>query len=95
MKQTWLDWCEVLKIRKDEVMQTLKNEGVHSESCFYSRDDNAIYYYIEADDLEKARQVSRMSKLPIDELHKKFRDDSLQKVEILSELFYFPNHSHG
>lgn len=26
--QIWLDWCEELKQRKNEVIETLKNEGV-------------------------------------------------------------------
>ena len=33
-KEIWLDWSEELKRRKEEVIATLKNEGVVSESCF-------------------------------------------------------------
>jgi hypothetical protein len=27
MKQSWLDWCEELKKRKDEALATMKNES--------------------------------------------------------------------
>ena len=43
-EKVWLDWCDELKQRKDEVMQTLRHEGVVSESCFLSQDDKCIYY---------------------------------------------------
>jgi L-rhamnose mutarotase len=62
-KVAWLKCCDEVKNRREEVVRTLKNEGVVSESCFLSKDETVIYYYMEAENLEKAYQVQQ-SKLP-------------------------------
>lgn len=90
-KQTWLDWSEELKRRKDEVIATLKNEGVVSESCFISEDGESIYYFMEAEDFEKARSAVASSPHPIDADHKAARSGSLEFIGQLECLFHFEN----
>ena len=90
-KQIWLDWCEQLKKRADEVIETLKNEGTLSEACFISQDGESIYYFIEMEDLEKAGQAFKNSSYKIDKDHREAREASLEKVEELNPLFYFNN----
>ncbi|HEY5383018.1 MAG TPA: DUF6176 family protein [Candidatus Paceibacterota bacterium] len=90
-KQAWLDWSEELKSRKDEVVATLKNEGVVSESCFISADGEHIYYFMEAEDFEKAKNAVAKSIHPIDADHKKVREASLEFVAKLDCLFHFEN----
>lgn len=90
-KQVWLDWSEELKKRKEEVIATLKNEGVVSESCFITEDEESVYYFMEADDMEKAKEAVKNNPHPIDFDHKEARESSLEKVEVLECLFHFEN----
>lgn len=90
-RQIWLDWSEELKSRKDEVIATLKNEGVVSESCFISEDGEYVYYFMEADDFEKVRKAVTENPHPIDADHKKAREGSLEIAAKLECLFHFEN----
>jgi hypothetical protein len=90
-KQVWLDWSEELKRRKDEVLATLKNEGVVSESCFLSSDGEHVYYFMEAEDFEKVKNAVAHSTYPIDADHKRVRLSSLEFVAKLDCLFHFEN----
>ena len=90
-KQIWLDWSEELKRRKEEVVATLKNEGVVSESCFISNDGLEVFYFMEAEDFEKARKAVTETPHPIDVDHKKARESSLEFVERMDPLFHFEN----
>lgn len=90
-KQVWLDWSEELKRRKDEVIATLKNEGVVSESCYISEDGEYVYYFMEAEDFEKAKNAVAENPHPIDHDHKKARESSMERVANLDCLFHFDN----
>jgi hypothetical protein len=90
-KEIWLDWAEELKRRKDEVIATLKNEGVVSEACFISEDGEYVYYFMEGEDLKKAREASLVSSHPIDADHKKAREGSFGESVKLECLFHFEN----
>ena len=92
-EQSWLDWCKELKQRKNEVIETLKNEGVLSESCFLSEDEKCVYYFMEAKDFDKTKDAVKKSNLKIDAQHKEKRNLSLEKVAQLKELFHFENRS--
>jgi len=76
-KQRWLEWCEEARRRSKEVLQTLENEGIISESCFLSEDENAIYYFMESKDFKKAYDVYRRSPLPIDREHQSAQEKTL------------------
>ena len=90
-KQLWIDWCEELKRRKDEVIETLKNESVVSEACFLSEDEEYIYYFIETENMEKAKAAFKNSPFKIDPEHREKRIASLDKIGELKELFHFEN----
>ncbi len=90
-KQIWLDWSKELRRRKDEVIATLKNEGVVSESCFISEDGEYVYYFMEAEDFEKAKKAVIENPHPIDSDHKRARENSLELVAKLDCLFHFDN----
>ena len=76
-RQKWLDWCEESKRRGDEVLETLKSEGVISESCFLSEDENAVYYFMEAKDFKKAYEAYGRSTFPIDRENKAIHEAAL------------------
>ena len=90
-KRIWLDWSEELKRRKEEVIATLVNEGVVSESCFISEDGEYVYYFMESEDFEKVRKAVTENPHPIDADHKKNRESSLELVARLECLFHFDN----
>ena len=90
-KQVWLDWCEELKRRKEEVIATLKNEGVVSESCFITDDGHSVYYFMEAKDIARAKEAALKNPHPIDKEHKERKKISLDKPEVLTNLFHFEN----
>ena len=92
-ERVWLDWCEELKQRKNEVIETLKNEGVLSESCFLSEDEKCVYYFMEAESFDKAKSAVEKSNFKIDADHKEKRILSLEKVAQLKELFHFETRS--
>ena len=88
-KSTWLDWCEELKRRSDEVYTTLENEGVRLEACFISKKDDSCYYLMAADDVKRALEISQSSTISIDAEHKKVFEESLIFEENLELLFSF------
>ncbi|MDP3964988.1 MAG: DUF6176 family protein, partial [bacterium] len=90
-KQLWLDWYKELQPRKDEVLETLKNETVVSESCFLSEEGDYVYYFVEAEDMETAQAAFKKSAFTIDPEHREKRMASLEKVGQLEELFHFEN----
>lgn len=90
-KQTWLSWAEELKHRRNEVIATLKNEGVVSEACFISEDGEYVYYFMEAEDFEKANRAVAEHPLPIDSDHRQIRQNSLERIAQLDCLFHFEN----
>jgi hypothetical protein len=90
-KLVWINWCEELKRRKEEVFITLKNEGVLSESCFISEDGEFVYYFMEAEDFEKAKKVVNENPHQIDIDHKNNRKSSLELVSSLENLLHFNN----
>lgn len=91
-KEVWLRWAEELQQRRDEVLATLQNERVVAESCFLSDDGEHVYYYMESEDLDNARNTSAQSILPIDKEHRAVCADTLASVAKLQCLFHFGNH---
>lgn len=89
-KDTWLEWTDTLKSRADEVMETLKNEGVFSESCFISK-EGEIFYFMEVDDFDRVKEAVSKSTHKIDLEHKEVRLKTLDLVEKMECLFHFEN----
>lgn len=88
-KNAWLEWCDELKKRSSEVCETLKNEGVRMEACFLSESENACYYVMQAEDIERALRTSEKSQLPIDIEHRNTFEKSLVYAEKCKPLFFF------
>ena len=87
----WLKWRQELKGRKKEIVATLVNEKMVSESCFLSEDNQFVFYFMEAEDFAHARKAADLSPFPIDSEHRKIRDACLEPVGKLEELFHFEN----
>ena len=90
-KDIWLSWAEELKRRKEEVIATLKDEGVVSEACFMAPDGESVFYFMESKDFEKVADMAAQSGHTIDVEHKKAREQSLEFVAELTCLFNFEN----
>jgi hypothetical protein len=90
-RQEWMEWCQELNRRREEVLETLRNEGVRVEACFLSADEDCIYYFIEAESFEKAHAAFRASRYPIDGEHRRHKTGSVGEVEALQCLFHFEN----
>lgn len=88
-EKTWRAWAQELKQRSEEVLETLRNEGIRCEACFIDDATHTLFYFIEVKDLKKARVAYHNSKLPIDQDHKHKRTESLEKSGDLKTLFYF------
>jgi len=84
-KERWLNWCEELKRREPEVMETLEAEGVISEACFLSADEGYVYYFMESPDLSKTSSHD----FPIDKEHKVERQATLESMVKMRVLFNF------
>jgi hypothetical protein len=90
-KEKWLDWSAALKRRSKEVFETLRNEGVVAEACFLSPEDDAIYYFVAAEDLERAELAAQRSAYVIDQEHTRVKSAALERVARLDCLFFFDN----
>ncbi len=90
-KQEWMDWCRELNRRREEVLETLRNEGVVVEACFLSPNEDCIYYFMAAESFDKAHTAFATSQYPIDEEHRRHRRASVEEVETLRCLFFFEN----
>jgi len=88
-KEAWLKWIGEMKRREEEVIETLKNEDVISESCFMSENNQFIYYFMEVEDFERMNKKFKDSQRPIDTEHKKVFNDCLEFMMELDNLFYF------
>ena len=65
-------WFRTLLERRDETLETLRNEGVVVESAFIDKqgDDLYLIYYMKAENIDKAYEVFTKSTSPIDLYHK-------------------------
>lgn len=87
----WREWSGELKRRTEEVFVTLRNEGVIAEACFLSADQDAVYYFVAAEDLGRAEEAARRSSFAIDREHTLAKSAALERVEQLECLFFFDN----
>jgi hypothetical protein len=87
MREKWLSWCIELKTRKDEVLETLRNENVLLEACFLSEADDCVYYFIEVEDMRKAQDAFQKSHFPIDREHEKIKREVFESETHLKNLF--------
>jgi len=65
------EWRETMTTRIDEALATLEHEGVEIESWFRIKIENNEYllWYMRAESIQKAFEVSQTFKHPIDKFH--------------------------
>jgi hypothetical protein len=80
-KQQLLSWGECLNKNIDEVVLSLKNEGVKIECWFYEEldDDIWLYCFWAPLNIENAKIIAKNSKLSVDDIHKKFKLECWEK----------------
>lgn len=89
------EWANELKRRSQEVLQTLRDEGVFIESVFLERTDEGdfLLYYIKAESLEKMRAVAEASTYAIDAYHNAFKEAAFESRQSLRPLVDFERFS--
>jgi len=82
-------WAEELNARRDEVLATLRDEGVRIESVFL--DGDSLIYYLRAESIDEAREVYAHSTHAIDAYHQRFKDETFDVQVALELLVDFEN----
>ncbi len=85
------EWAAEINGRPEEVLATLRDEGVVVESVFLdsNEDGDFLIYYMRAESLEGAMETYRKSTHAIDEYHQRFQRDTFGKWETLELLIDF------
>ena len=83
------EWAAELNARRDEVLATLRDEGVRIESVFL--EGETLVYYLKADSIERAREVYARSQHAIDAYHQEFKDKTYAEQTQLELLIDFEN----
>lgn len=84
-------WAEEIMRRKDEALETLRDEGVVLECFFLDRRDDGEYLIsiMTSSDIERSQAVGRDSTHDIDAFHQAFKRDTWESgapLETLVEL---------
>ncbi len=89
------EWFDELRERESEVLETLRHEGVFTETAFIhsTNDSTYLYMYMEADDFQKAREAGDKEKFEIDEEHHRVLQETCAEWERLETLSHFTNPS--
>jgi hypothetical protein len=87
------EWAEELRSKADEVMATLRDEGVAVESVFLDSSDQGdfLVYYMKARSLTAAHEVAKRSAHPIDAYHSQFKAQTWESQAPLELLVDFEN----
>jgi hypothetical protein len=83
------EWAAELNARRDEVMATLRDEGVRIESVFL--EGETLVYFLKADSVDHAREVYTRSRHAIDAYHQRFKDEAFAGEAQLELLIDFEN----
>lgn len=83
------EWAKELNARREEVVATLRDEGVRIESVFL--DGDSLIYYMRAESIEQAREVYAHSTHAIDAYHQRFKDETFEQQTPLELLIDFEN----
>jgi hypothetical protein len=87
------EWATELRARPEEVLATLRDEGVLVESVFLDSTDEGdfLIYYMKARSMEAAREAVQRSVHPIDAYHQQFKTDLWEARTPLEVLIDFEN----
>ncbi len=88
MAEVRREWFKTLKDRRNEVLDSMKKEGIIFESAYLDKQgkDYFVIYYLKAADIEKAYEVFANSTLPIDEYFKTGWNKYFEGRIVLEEL---------
>ena len=81
------EWMDEICEREEEAIETLKNEGMHSETAFIEHTDEGdfLLYYMKANDIEQVFESFENSSHEIDKEHKQVMNDVLESGENVSD----------
>ncbi|WP_415381363.1 DUF6176 family protein [Halosimplex sp. TS25] len=81
------EWMAEVRDRSDEVVETLRDEGMKTESAFLERTDDGphLVYYMEAEDIERVWDQFEDSDHDIDEEHKEVMREVLEDGQDVGE----------
>lgn len=81
------EWIDEVRTRPDEHVETLRNEGVYTETAFLERIDGETYltYYMETESLDTAIEAYRDSEFDIDQAHKQVMREVLESAENVAD----------
>src|SRR2546421_4972402 len=84
-------WAEELKNRREEALETMRDEGVVVESAFLDRtsEGDFLIYYMKAESFEQAAAVVKHSLHAIDAYHQAFKQETTESntpLELLVDL---------
>ena len=88
-REIWIEWSKELTRREEEVQETLRNEGVLCEACFQSTDQKGVFYFMQLEDYEKAKQAVEKSDFKIDREHGEKRRLATERGGEVECLFHF------
>lgn len=91
--QRFVDWMAEVNGRQAEMIASMRVEGVRAEAMFLERSTSgdALVFYMQAEDLERAQQVFAASTFAIDALTRAIIDECWDvgratRLEVLLEL---------
>lgn len=87
------EWAEELRSRADEVLATLRDEGVAVESVFLdsTHEGDFLVYFMKAQSLSAASEAAQRSSHPIDAYHAQFKAQTWESQSFLDLLVDFEN----
>jgi len=92
------EWYAELHEREDEVLETLRHEGVYTETAFVHTVDGDpyLYVYLEAGDVEAAKAAGDEEEFRIDEEHHDVLESCLEGPwEELEPIGHYTNPDRG
>lgn len=87
------EWQDFMNRHRDDVLETLRQEGVALESVFIESvgADTFLIYVMRCADFDRAHDVARKSANHVDQFHKQFKKDWWEQGERLECLIDFSN----
>jgi hypothetical protein len=94
------EWAMVINARRDEALETLRDEGVVLECAFLDQtaEGDFLVYVMKAESFEQAKEAAERSTHEIDDFHLKFKEETWEdgtRLEILIDLEAFPPNGGG
>ncbi len=85
------EWAKTINARKEEALDTLRDETVVVESVFLDQtaEGDFLITFMKAESLEKAREAVQNSAHDIDRFHQKFKQEAWKErntLELLVDL---------